>query len=502
MGGPTPGVFQAIVDSTTDAIAVVDASGAVSYANPAALELLGPDLVRTSVAGLVHPDDQALLAHLAGELLAAPGSRPEAVLRVRGRDGDWVPVEARAVNMLGEGQVGGLLVTLHPVAERLHLTRALRTLGEGNLVLVSAVTEPELLQGMCDAVAGTGDYLLAWVGMREHDEARSVRPVASAGRTDYLEGIRVSWADDQFGQGPSGRGIRTGEIQVVDDFRHEAAFSPWRKRALEHGFRTSCVLPLRSHGEVIGVLNIYAAEPGSFRPDAVALLEKLSSALSYGIERLRDGLRLTRSLDATLEALASLTEKRDPYTAGHMCRVGLLASAIGEELGIPDHELRGIRIAADLHDVGKIVIPSEILSRPTRLNVQEFALVQLHCRAGHDVLASIDFPWPVATMVVQHHERLDGSGYPAGLRGDEILMGSRVLAVADTVEAMTNHRPYRPSLGLDQALDTVRDGSGRLYDPVVVAACLRMFEDERFGFEGVPSDQWVPAPRTSEAGAD
>ena len=150
--------------------------------------------------------------------------------------------------------------------------------------------------------------------------------------------------------------------------------------------------------------------------------------------------------------------------------------------------------------MGKIVIPSEILARPTRLNDQEFALVQLHCRAGHDVLASIDFPWPVATMVVQHHERLDGSGYPDGLKGDQILLGSRVLAVADTVEAMTNHRPYRPSLGLDQALSAVEAGAGTLFDPEVVKACVRMFTDHGFHFGSTP-DQWVPAPRTSEASA-
>jgi PAS domain S-box-containing protein len=500
----TPEVFRAIVESTSDAIAVVEADGAVRYANPAALELLGTaagELRARSVLELIHPNERDRAARALADAVGRSGARPEDQFRILGRDDEWVPVEVRVVNMLADEQVRGLLITVHPVAERLYLTRALRTLGEGNLVLVSAREEPELLQRMCDAIAGTGDYLLAWVGMRENDEARTVRPVASAGVVEYLDRIRVSWdADDPAGKGPSGTAIRSGTIQVIDDFRRELAYSPWREEALSWGLRTSCVLPLRSHGEVIGALNIYAAEPGSFRPDALELLEKLSSALSYGIERLRDGRRLSRSLDATLEALASLTEKRDPYTAGHMCRVGLLSSAIGEQLGIPDEELRGVRIAADLHDVGKIVIPSEILSRPTRLNDQEFALVQLHCRAGHDVLANIDFPWPVATMVVQHHERLDGSGYPEGLKGDQILLGSRVLAVADTVEAMTNHRPYRPSLGLDQALSAVEAGAGTRFDPEVVKACVRMFTDHGFHFGSAP-DQWVPAPRTSEASA-
>jgi PAS domain S-box-containing protein len=489
------GAFQAIVHATTDAIVIVEASGHVRYANPAARNLLGTRLRSVqgaNVLDLIHPDDRALVSTALTTLMTSPGAAPYQEFRVLGSDEEWVPVEARGVNLLGDDHVHGLIVTLRPVADRVHLTRALRTLGDGNLVLVSARDEAELLQGMCDAIAGTGDYMLAWVGMRQHDEERTVLPVARAGAVDYLDNIRVSWGEGPTGQGPTGRTIRSGEIHVIDDFRHDAAYSPWRKQALAHGFRTSCVLPLRSHGEVIGALNIYAAEPGAFRPDSVALLEKLSSALSYGVERLRDGLRLSRSLDATLEALASLTEKRDPYTAGHMCRVGLLSSAIGEQLGIEAEELRGIRIAADLHDVGKIVVPTEILTRPSQLSSEEFALVMLHAKAGRDVLATIDFPWPVADMVVQHHERLDGSGYPDHLKGDQIVLGARILAVADTVEAMTNHRPYRPSLGLDQALSTVQEGAGTLFDPDVVAACLQMFADHAFHYDRGFVDQWVP----------
>lgn len=490
----TTDVFHAIVESTSDAIAVVSADGQVTYANPAALRLLGARITTLrggSIADLVHPDDRAELASALEETFSRPGARPPRELRIVGEDGDWLPVELRVVNRLEDPAISGLLVTVRPVSDRVHLTRALRTLGEGNLVLVSAKDEEALLQRMCETVVATGGYLLAWVGMREHDPERTVTPVASAGDVGYLDHISVSWSPAPTGQGPTGRAIRSGAIQVVDDFRRDTAFAPWREVALARGFRTSCVLPLRHHGEVIGALNIYAGEPGAFGPDAVALLEKLSSALSYGLERLRDGRRLERSLDATLEALASLTEKRDPYTAGHMCRVGLLTAALGEEMGLGEQELRGMRIAADLHDVGKIVIPSEILTRPSRLGPEEYALVKLHSRAGHDVVQGIDFPWPVATMVVQHHERLDGSGYPDGLKGDQILLGARVIAVADTVEAMTNHRPYRPSLGLDVALETVRQGAGTLYDPDVVAACLSMFDRDGFRFAPTGPDPWV-----------
>ncbi len=491
-----PGLFEALVQACVNGIAVVDVGGRLRFANPAARDLLGePDPDREPVLELVHPDDRWRLRNAFRQLVARPDAHPQMDLRLRGQEDDWRSIEVQAVNLLDDPRVEGLFVTLRPLPERAPLERALRTLGDVTLVLVSARDEPALLQRMCDAIAGTGDYLLAWVGIRQHDEARTVRPVASAGAVDYLDHVQVSWAEGPTGQGPSGRAIRSGEIQVVDDLRRDVAFRPWREQALQRGLRTSCVLPLRSHGEVIGVLNIYAGEPGAFNPEAVELLEKLASALSYGIERLRDARRLDRSLDATLEALAALTEKRDAYTAGHMFRVGTLASALAAELGVGPEERRGIRIAADVHDVGKIVVPGEILTRPTALSPEELALVRLHSRAGYDVLAGIDFPWPVATMVVQHHERLDGSGYPDGLEGEQIVLGARVIAVADTVEAMTNHRPYRPSLGLDQALDTVRSGSGTLFDPDVVDACVHLLADAEFSFARNDDGPWIGPPR-------
>jgi GAF domain-containing protein len=370
--------------------------------------------------------------------------------------------------------------------------RALRTLAEATLVLVGATDETTLLRRMCETITDTGGYLLAWVGLRLDDADRTVLPVAAAGAVGYVDEIRVSWAaDSPQGQGPTGRAVREGRIQVPDDSLTSPDFAPWRAAARRWGFRTSCALPLRAHGDVIGALCIYADEPDAFEPEAVALLEKLAAALSYGVERLRDGQRLARSLDATLVALASLTEKRDPYTAGHQSRVAELADSIARTMGVPAHDRRGLRIAADLHDIGKVVVPSEILTRPTLLGPEEMALVRLHPQAGHDVIAAIDFPWPVATMVVQHHERMDGSGYPRGLTGDQILPGARVLAVADTVEAMTNHRPYRPGLGLDQALEAVHAGAGTLYDPEVVEACLTLLAEGAFRFSPGAPDLWV-----------
>lgn len=186
--------------------------------------------------------------------------------------------------------------------------------------------------------------------------------------------------------------------------------------------------------------------------------------------------RLEHALIQTIELLAATAEQRDPYTAGHQRRVALLSEAMGAELGLTGEKLLGLRLGALVHDLGKLGVPAELLSLPRPLTAIEFALIKHHSVAGHQLLKDIALPWPVAEMVRQHHERLDGSGYPDGLKGTEICVEARILAVADTVEAMASHRPYRPALGVERALEAVRNGSGKAYDPEVVRACIGLFE--------------------------
>ncbi len=175
-------------------------------------------------------------------------------------------------------------------------------------------------------------------------------------------------------------------------------------------------------------------------------------------------------------------ETRDPYTAGHERRVSQLAMRIAEEMGLPADEIEAIRIAALIHDVGKISVPAEILSRPGELTVMEFDLIKEHAEAGYRILASANMEAPISEMVYQHHERCDGSGYPRGLREDELLVGAKVLAVADVVEAMSSHRPYRAAIGVEPALAEVERGAGQLFDAVVVETCLRIFREQGFVF--------------------
>jgi len=194
-----------------------------------------------------------------------------------------------------------------------------------------------------------------------------------------------------------------------------------------------------------------------------------------------------RNLTAMVHTIATTVEYRDPYTAGHSRRVADMAAAIGEELGLDAGTIDGIRTAASIHDIGKISVPSEILSKPGPLTPIEYELIKQHAEAGYNIVAGIDFPWPVAEMIRQHHERLDGSGYPQGLRGDEILLGARIIAVADVLEAMTSHRPYQPGSGLvEEAVQQIELDRGRLLDDDVVEACLRALRAGRLGYRNSP----------------
>ena len=205
------------------------------------------------------------------------------------------------------------------------------------------------------------------------------------------------------------------------------------------------------------------------------------------LKKSRDDLHT--SLVETVASLASTAEKRDPYTAGHQQRVDRLACAIARELGLSDQQIEGLHFAALLHDIGKITVPSEYLAKPTKLSVEEKTIIRCHPLVGYEILKNIHFPWPVAEIVYQHHEHLDGSGYPLGLTDNDILLEAKILTVADVVEAMSSHRPYRPSMGITTALDEIRAGRGSRYHAPSVDACLQLISDKKIEFS---SEDWCP----------
>lgn len=227
--------------------------------------------------------------------------------------------------------------------------------------------------------------------------------------------------------------------------------------------------PIRGeNGEILGVVVVFRDDTERRRAER---------------ERRENLARLRRSLESAITAVATLVEMRDPYTAGHQRRVAELACAIAREMGLPEERVAGLRFAALIHDVGKTVIPAAILNKPGHLTEIEFALIKTHPEVGYDVLKNIDFPWPVARIVLQHHERMNGSGYPAGLKGEAILLEARILAVADVLEAMASHRPYRPAHDTKEALAEIARHRGELYDPDVVDAAISLFTTKGFSFD-------------------
>jgi PAS domain S-box-containing protein len=194
--------------------------------------------------------------------------------------------------------------------------------------------------------------------------------------------------------------------------------------------------------------------------------------------------RLRKAISITIQVMVSAVESRDPYTAGHQTRSADLARAIATEMGLSQDTIEGIRMAGSIHDIGKLSIPAEILSKPTKLSDIEFSLIKEHARKGYELLKDVESPWPLAEIVHQHHERMDGSGYPRNLKGEEICLEARILSVADVVEAMASHRPYRPGLGIDAALNEIKKNRGIFYDDAVADACLRLFREKGFKLEG------------------
>lgn len=390
------------------------------------------------------------------------------------------------------GKVNGILVMYQDMTfikdldkERIKVNRAYRLLRETNRIIVSANSEGTLYDEICQIVVKHG-YRMVWIGNLETDESKSIKPIASAGFTDgYLDQIKVSWADNEYGRGPTGTSAREGKVVINQNFLTNPKMLPWRESAIQHGYQSSIGLPLKTDaGVVFAVLTIYATEPDAFDEEETEKLEELAQSVSFSHEALLERQKRFDVLEKSVAALAATVESRDPYTAGHQSRVAKLALAIANDMGLKSELCTGIKLAALIHDIGKMQIPIELLTKPTPLTALEMQMIRTHPEAGYEIVKDIPFPWPVADIVRQHHERFDGSGYPKGLSGEEILLGARILAVADVVEAISSHRPYRPARGIDMALQEIKKQRGVLFDPVVVDSCLRLFAEEQYKING------------------
>lgn len=399
--------------------------------------------------------------------------------RVAGEDGQTLHYQGYFVDVTEQKRLEAQLNE--------HL-REVRLLSEMSSALLRARTEKDLLEEYCRILVETGGYRMAWVGFAEEKPEKRVVPVAWFGHEDgYLSTVQVMWDGSKWAQGPTGRAIRSGSIEFAKDFHADPGLKAFYPHASKRGYRSMIAVPFQHSADSMACLTVYSEAQNVWSEGERRLMDHVASALGYGIRTLRTAIAkdqyerdLRISLEQTIQVIAETVDQRDPYTAGHQRRVADLCVHIARNMGLAEERVHGLRLAAGIHDLGKVGIPSEILSKPGRLTPIQYSLVKEHAQLGYEIIRGVHFPWPIADMVRQHHERLDGSGYPLGLKGDEMLLESKILAVADVVEAIATHRPYRATLGIGAALEEIAAGRGKLYDTAAVDACLRLFNDDGY----------------------
>ncbi|PIX59293.1 MAG: hypothetical protein COZ47_13225 [Lysobacterales bacterium CG_4_10_14_3_um_filter_64_11] len=504
-------LMRTVAMTVPDALVVLDADGRIRFANARARALLG--ITRSPLIGNTFDAPEWAITNAEGGAMDAAELPFARVRQERQPVLDIVhaihpPGAARkllSINaaplLSAEGEFAGMVAGIRDITQLRQeqvideRSRAvLRALADFDAFVLEPRSLHETLACACRSLIDRGVCVMAWVGVVKADSARSVVPLASAGdgRT-YLDTLRVTWDESATGIGPVGQAVRSRKLVVADDIANDPSFAHWRQMALERGYSCVFAAPVIGHADVPDlVLCGYHREPNAYADQVQELLAEFSqrlaraAALSHQQAEHEVGRqRLSAALHGTINALQRMVEARDPYTFGHEERVARLAVAIADALGFPPAQRQALDIAAQLHDIGKMSVPAEILSKPSRLTAAEYELIKSHVDAGYRILEHIDFGMPVAEIVRQHHERLDGSGYPNGLHGEHVRLEARVLAVADVAESMLSHRPYRATLGLAAVREELLAGSGVRYDADAVAACLRVLMSAESPFAAV-----------------
>jgi len=493
--------LAAVVESSRSSIIGGDRDGICTTWNLGAERVYGysaQEMIGRPIATLVPAERQGELRDQIALVVSGGDVINFETVRIR-KDGRAIDVsETISPIRDASGNIVGASAIVMDIGERKNAERALarttlalRTLSQANEALVRASSPDDLFHSICRVIVEVGGYHTAWIGLADPGPGKIVRPVARAGKAARVfDQVTVTWGDDEYGRGTVGTAIRTGQPQSSPDMLHDPRFAPWKGVIAEFGFTSDLALPIKEDSRVIGTLTIYSQDHDAFGPEELHLLSELANDISFGLASLKARVgretalrRLERAMEETVQVIATTVEMRDAYTAGHQRRVAIISEAIANEMGLSKDKVHGLRLASTLHDVGKINIPADILSKPGRLSRLEYELIKTHPQTGYDILKPVEFPWPIAEMVLQHHERLNGSGYPNGLKGDAILLEARIIAVADVLEAMISHRPYRPALGVDLALAEIQQGSGKLYDPAVVDACVKVIRSGKVKFD-------------------
>lgn len=489
-------------------LAVDALSGIVVDVNPATEALMGysrEELTGMHIA-MLHPEAERERVKAEFDRATAHAA-PHPGYRIQRKDGSSIPVaiwSSDTVNLDGRTLTICEIRDITDQEQREHQLSvrnwALSAFSSAALALGRAQSAEGLLQSICEAITRESYYALAWIGIAEDGPDKKVRFAGAAGSAvGYLDGLQVSWLEDHpTGCGPTGICIRTGDVKIMTDSELSESFSPWRDRARRFGLRSTVAIPFSIEENQRGALMVYSAQPNAFEAESIEVFENLARELIYGLQALeqkkllqverrileRTKDELSNALSAMVAPIVTAMEMRDPYTTGHQGRVADIACAIGKEMGWSEDRLQGVRVAALVHDIGKISIPSEILTKPGKLNFAEREMIKGHSETGYAILKDIPFAWPVAEIVRQHHEKLDGSGYPQGLKAHEILPEAKVLTVADIVEAMASYRPYRSSIGLNVVLKQIEREAGCLLDREVVHVCIVLFREKRISVPG------------------
>lgn len=493
--------FRNLVESSPDWVWEVDTDGRFTYSSSRIHDILGyyPEEIIGRTPFELMPSEEA---ERVAVIFADKVTEKKPFFNLENinlhKNGNRIVLETSGVPILGkEGLFLGYqgidrdITQRHKNLEHIQkLTNMYGTLSKCNHAITHTNNSLELFKEICKYSVQIGKMSMAWIGLIDVQTAQ-VFSVASYGdEKHYLEGIKISTLENTpSGKGPTGTAIREDRPFWCNDFINDPATLLWHERGKTAGWRASAALPIHQNGVVIGAFMLYSATLNVFGPMMQKLIIEMTNDLSYAMDsfnriakREEAEIKLHNSLLGLIKAMAYTVEIRDAYTAGHQKRVAALSIAIGKKIGISEDRIMGLELAAKIHDIGKIQVPAEILSKPSRLSEIEFALIKVHPEIGYDILKEIEFPWPIATIIRQHHEKLDGSGYPHGLKGEEILLEARIITVADIVEAIANHRPYRPALGIDFALEVITKERGTKLDADVVDACVVLFNEKEFYF--------------------
>jgi PAS domain S-box-containing protein len=450
--------FRSIVETTKEWIWIMDLNGKMTYNNPSVKEILGYDpeeLFGQYTMDYMHEEDRHRIELMLPELIAEKLGWTNLVVRWWHKDGTLRWLESNAIPILGSrGRLLGYQGADRDITTRIKAEEQLaRSEHRFRSVFENAVDGMALLDR-------DGTFIDCNVKTEE---------IWGYSREKVLE--MKPWEFSPLQQ-PDGRDSKEKAFELL-----EAAYQG-KPQLFEW-------VHIRPDGFLVNVeINLSCIElEGEFA--VLAIIRDITEQKQAQKERALNTQKLLNAMDATIEAMAMTVEMRDPYTAGHQRRVTELAVAIAKEMDLSGEIIQGINMASIVHDLGKIQIPSEILIKPGCLTDLEFGMIKRHPSAGYEILKNIDFPWPVAKIVLQHHEKMDGSGYPNGISGEDILLEARIICVADVVEAMVSHRPYRPALGIETALEEITQNKGILYDNKVVDACLKLFKKKGFKLKDV-----------------